>query len=196
MELEDADKSGGTKPVTNQETQFRAKLRALVGQPTDGTGKPTVPPDPVNQPMIRHWAHALDDMNPVYLDPEFAAASRFGGIVSPPVMLQTWTMPAPKLEGIGDRGGAPLEIETDPTTFLDEAGFTSTVATNSEFEIERYPRLGDVISATAVYESVSDEKKTALGTGYFLTWVTTYVDQNGEVLGRQRFRVLRFRPER
>lgn len=68
------------------------------------------------------------------------------------------------------------------------------MATNSEFEIERYPRLGDVISATTVYESVSDEKKTALGTGFFLTWLTTYTDQNGEVLGRQRFRVLRFRP--
>jgi uncharacterized protein len=182
--------------VTDSETEFRNKLRALLGHATDGAGKPAVAPDPVNQPMIRHWAHALDDMNPVYLDPEFAASSRFGGIVSPPVMLQTWTMPAPKLEGIGDRRGSPTEIETNPTAFLDEAGFTSIVATNSEFEIERYPRLGDVISATAVYEDVSDEKKTALGTGYFLTWVTTYVDQNGEVLGRQRFRVLRFRLER
>jgi hypothetical protein len=54
--------------------------------------------------------------------------------------------------------------------------------------------LGDEISATTVYESVSDEKKTALGTGFFLTWLTTYTDQHGEVLGRQRFRVLRFRP--
>ncbi len=62
-------------------------------------------------------------------------------------MLQTWTMPSPKLEGIGDRGGAPIEIKSNPTAFLDEAGYTSTVATNSEFEIERYPRLGDVISA-------------------------------------------------
>ncbi len=181
--------------MTEQETEFRDKLRALVGRPTGGTGKPALAPDPVNQPMIRHWAHALDDMNPVYLDPEFAAASRFGGIVSSPVMLQTWTMPAPKLEGIGDRGGAPLEIRDNPTQFLDEAGYTSTVATNSEFEIERYPKLGDVISATAVFEDVSDEKKTALGTGYFLTWVMTYTDQHGEVLGRQRFRVLRFRPE-
>src|SRR5262249_52411314 len=77
---------------------------------------------------------------------------------------------------------------------LDEAGYTSTVATNSEFEIERYPRLGDVVSATAVYEDVSEEKKTALGTGFFLTWLTTYTNQHGEVLGRQRFRVLRFRP--
>lgn len=182
--------------MTDTETEFEAKLRALVGQPTGGTGKPSVAPDPVNQPMIRHWAHALDDMNPVYLDPAFAATSRFGGIVSPPVMLQTWTMPAPKLEGIRERGGSPVEILSNPTAFLDEAGYTSTVATNSEFEIERYPRLGDVISATSVFESVSEEKKTALGSGFFLTWVITYTDQDGEVLGRQRFRVLRFRPER
>jgi hypothetical protein len=180
--------------LTDQDTDFRAKLVALVGQPTGGTGTPSLAPDPVNQPMIRHWAYALADMNPVYLDPEFAAASRFGGIVSPPVMLQTWTMPSPKLEGIGERGGAPVEIKDNPTAFLDEAGYTSTVATNSEFEIERYPRLGDIISSTNVFESVSEQKKTALGTGYFLTWVMTYTDQYGEVLGRQRFRVLRFRP--
>ncbi|MCV7443473.1 dehydratase [Mycobacterium paraense] len=182
--------------MTDQDSEVRTKLRALVGKPTGGTGLPTVAPDPVNQPMIRHWAHALADMNPVYLDPEFAASSRFGGIVSPPVMLQTWTMPSPKLEGIAERGGAPVEILSNPTAFLDEAGYTSTVATNSEFEIERYPRLGDVISSTSVFEEVSDEKKTALGTGFFLTWLITYTDQNGEVLGRQRFRVLRFRPAR
>ena len=182
--------------MSDSDAELRSRLRALVGQPTGGTGKPSVAPDPVNQPMIRHWAYALDDMNPVYLDPEFAAKSRFGGIVSPPVMLQTWTMPSPKLEGIGDRGGSPVDITGNPTAFLDAAGYTGIVATNSEFEIERYPRLGDVISATSVYEDVSDEKKTALGTGYFLTWVITYTDQNGEVLGRQRFRVLRFRPER
>ncbi|MBV9353727.1 MAG: MaoC family dehydratase N-terminal domain-containing protein [Mycobacterium sp.] len=181
--------------MTDQETEFRTRLRSLVGQPT-GSGKPAVAPDPVNQPMIRHWAYALGDMNPVYLDPDFAAASRFGGIVSPPVMLQTWTMPSPKLEGIAERGGVPMEMTTNPTAFLDEAGYTSTVATNSEFEIERYPRLGEVITATSVFEDVSDEKKTALGAGFFLSWVITYTDQSGEVLGHQRFRVLRFRSER
>ena len=56
-----------------------------------------------------------------------------------------------------------MEIKNNPTAFLDEAGYSSTVATNSEFEIERYPRLGDVISATSVFEDVSDEKKTAHG---------------------------------
>ena len=175
--------------------RFRSRLNELVGKPA-GSGRPSIAPDPVNQPMIRHWAYALEDMNPIYIDSEFAATSRFGGIVSPPVMLQTWTMPPPKLTGIAERGGVPVEITNNPMAFIDEAGFTGTVATNSEFDIERYPRLGDVITATTVIENVSDEKKTALGTGHFITWVTTYADQNGDVLGRQRFRVLRFKAQR
>ena len=181
---------------TDDKSEFREKLDALIGKPTGGSGKATVAPDPVNQPMIRHWAHALGDMNPVYLDPEFAERSRFGGIVSPPVMLQAWTMPAPKIEGIAERGGVPMEMGKNPATFIEEAGYTGIVATNSEFEIERYPRLGDVICATQVFEDISDEKKTSLGTGYFITWLSTYTDQNGEVLGRQRFRVFRFKANR
>lgn len=179
--------------ATTTDSEFRQKLDALIGQPTGGSGKLTVAPDPVNQPMIRHWAHALDDMNPVYLDAEFADNSRFGGIVSPPVMLQTWTMPAPKIEGIAERGGVPMEMGHNPAAFIEEAGFTGIVATNSEFEIERYPRLDDVISVTQVFEDISDEKKTALGTGHFITWLSTYTDQDGEIVGRQRFRVFRFK---
>jgi hypothetical protein len=179
--------------VTDDKSAFREKLDALIGKPTGGSGKPAGGPDPVNQAMIRHWAIAMDDKNPVYVDPAFAEQSRFGGIVSPPCMLQTWTMPAPKLEGIAERGGVPIEMGENPSSFIEKAGFTSIVATNSEFEIERYPRLGDVISATQTFEEISDEKKTSLGTGHFITWVSTYTDQEGEVLGRQRFRVFRFK---
>jgi uncharacterized protein len=171
---------------------LRQRLAALVGKPM-GSGQPLRAPDPVNQPMIRHWAHALEDMNPAYLDPGFAAQSRYGGIVSPQVMLQTWTMQSPKLTGIRERGGVPIEVSKNPLEFLDEAGYTGIVATNSEFEIERYPRLGDELTAETVFDEISDEKKTAMGDGFFVTWLTTYRDQNGEVVGRQRFRTLRFK---
>ena len=49
----------------------------------------------------------------------------------------------------------------------------------------RYLRLGDVVSATTVLESVSAEKQTRIGAGHFVTWVTTYTDAAGEVVGRQ-----------
>jgi len=169
-------------------------LLAMVGKPV-GHGGPSVAPDPVNQPMIRHWAAAFEDRNPVYTDPEAAAASRFGGIVAPPLMLQTWTMATPRITGIRERGGSPVESGGGgPIAVLDAAGFVGTLATNSEYEIERYVGLGEVLSATTVLESVSEEKQTRLGPGHFLTWLTTYTGEAGGVVGRQRFRILKFVP--
>jgi hypothetical protein len=177
---------------TQIEEKAIASLRALIGTPI---GAPSVAPDPVNQPMIRHWATALEDQNPVYTDPAFAAASRFGGIVAPPLMLQTWTMPTAKISGIAERGGAPTEGAKNPLTPLDEAGLIATLATNSEFEIVRYLRLGEVITSTMVIESVSERKQTRIGPGYFITWVTIFRDEQGAVVGRQTFRILKFKPD-
>ena len=50
-----------------------------------------------------------------------------------------------------------------------------------------------VTSATTI-ESISERKHTRLGPGHFVTWVTTYTVDSGEVVGRQRFRILKFQP--
>lgn len=178
--------------VTEAEQQAIAEFRALIGKEVSGTA---VAPDPVNQPMIRHWAAAMEDWNPVYTDTEIAATSRFGGIVAPPLMLQTWTMATPKITGIAERGGSPVEGGKNPLTPLDEAGLIATLATNSEVEITRYLRLGEKITSTMVIESVSERKKTRIGPGYFITWVTTYRDEQGEIVGKQTFRLLKFIPD-
>jgi hypothetical protein len=100
-----------------------------------------------------------------------------------------------QITGIAERGGAPVEmVGENPLSVLDEAGFVATLASNSEFEIERYVRLGEVLAATTAIESISDEKQTRIGRGYFVTWVTTYTAAQGEVVGRQRFRILKFKP--
>ncbi len=170
----------------------RARLEKYVGQPM---GPASVAPDPVNVPMIRHWVAALDDRNPVYLDEAFARTTRHGGIVAPPAMLQTWGMPNPKLEGIAERGGSPVESTHDNVVrALDAEGFTGTLATNSELEFVRYLRPGDRLHVNSELESISSRKTTGLGRGYFVTWVTTYRDEAGEVVGRQRFRIFKFDP--
>jgi len=170
----------------------RAKLEVYVGR---AIAPPTLAPDPVNVPMIRHWVDALDDRNPVYLDEDFAKTTRFRGIVAPPAMMQAWTMPRPKIEGIAERGGAPQEVSRDnPIAALDEAGYVGTLATNSELEFVRYLRPGDHVRTESECESISVRKKTSLGRGYFVTWVTRYTTGDGELVGRQLFRVLKFDP--
>ena len=170
----------------------RARLEKYVGKPM---GPPSVAPDPVNVPMIRHWVDAIDDRNPVYLDEAIAAGTRFGGIVAPPAMLQTWGMPRPKIQGIAERGGSPVDIHFDnPIAALDAAGFVGTLATNSELEFVRYLRPGDRLHLASEVESISNRKTTALGQGYFLSWVTTYRTDAGEVVGRQMLRIFKFDP--
>lgn len=172
---------------------LRARLLDAVGKPLGPSG-PMRAPDPVNLPMIRHWVDAFDDHDPVYLDEGRAARSRFGGLVAPPAMLQTWTMGRPRLEGIAERGGSPVVIDpNNPIKLLDAAGYVGTLATNSEFEFQRYLRPGEAVSITMEIESISPRKKTSLGLGYFLTWLTHYRVGDEEV-GRQLFRIFKFDP--
>jgi acyl dehydratase len=171
--------------------EVRKRLERFVGKPM---GPPSAAPDPVNVPMIRHWVDALDDRNPVYLDEEFAAATRHGGIVAPPAMLQAWTMPRPKIAGIAERGGAPGDIPSDnPIPVLDAAGYVGTLATNSELEFLRYLRPGDLLEISSEVESISNRKTTSLGSGYFVTWITTF-RCGDEIVGRQLFRIFKFDP--
>ena len=158
-------------------------------------GAPGSCPYPVNEPMIHHWCDAIGDRNSVYLDRDAAAKAGFGGIVAPPAMLQAWTMrglrpdtpeEAAAKQAAGDRKSV-LQV-------LDEAGYTSVVATNCEQEYLRYLEPGDQLTHSVEVESVSPEKKTGLGIGRFVTQLYTFRDQRGEVVGTMRFRILKFRP--
>jgi uncharacterized OB-fold protein len=163
------------------------RLQSFVGM---ASGEPLIGRDPVNEAQIRQWCDAIDDRLPVYSDPEAAAKSVHGGLVAPPTMLQAWTMQGLRPERtLGPGAPMPQLLEV-----LDDAGFPAIVATNCDQEYRRYLRPGDRISATTVIESVSEEKRTALGPGHFITTLITYTDQDGGTVGTQRFRLLKYRP--
>jgi uncharacterized OB-fold protein len=134
--------------------------------------------DPVNLPMIRNWVEAIGDTNPAYTGPS---------PVAPPAMVQVWTMPGLHgVRGDDDPLGAMVSV-------LDEAGFTSVVATNSEQTYHRYLRPGETVEVTSRLEDVVGPKRTALGEGWFVTTRSTwYVGE--EPVAEMLFRVLKFRP--
>jgi uncharacterized protein len=134
--------------------------------------------DPVNVPMIRNWVEAIGDENPVYSgsDP-----------VAPPAMVQVWTMPGLHgVRGDDDPLGAMVSV-------LDEAGFTSIVATNSEQTYHRYLRPGETVEVTTRLDSMVGPKRTSLGEGWFVTTRSTWY-VGDEPVAEMLFRVLKFRP--
>ena len=142
-----------------------------------GYGPPRAARDPVNPSMVNSWLEALGDANPRY-----AAEG-----VAPPAMTQVWTM----------RGLHPRPDPGDPlsamTAILDEAGFTSVVATNCTQTYHRYLRHGELVSVRSRLVDVTGPKRTALGEGWFVTTESTW-SVDGEAVATMLFRVLKFRP--
>ena len=80
-----------------------------------------------------------------------------------------------------------------PLVKLDEAGYGGTLATNSELQFDRYLKVGEQLYSTTCLDSISELKGTALGAGYFVTWTNGYLDEQGNEVGRQIFRVFKFK---
>ena len=141
--------------------------------------------------MIRHWCEVLGDSNPIYTDSQAARNAGFSGVVAPPAMLQAWTM-------YGYGGELPAGSDTaDPMAVLpvlEAVGYPGVVAVNCEQEYHRYLEEGDAIYHRSTIESISEEKRTALGTGFFVTQLCSYYNQRDELVGTMRFRVFKYRP--
>ncbi len=165
-----------------------ARIRAVAQRVmAAGPSSPRLARDPVNLPMIRNWVEAIGDANPVYTDPEIAAASVHGCLVAPPAMVQAWTMPG--LHGVRDASD-PL---SQMSAALDQAGYTSVVATNSDQVYHRYLRHGEQLTVRISLIDLIGPKTTALGEGWFFTTRSNWY-AGDEPVATMDFRILKFRP--
>ncbi|MEO5662113.1 MAG: OB-fold domain-containing protein [Nocardioides sp.] len=161
--------------MTHDEIMARVEELIAAGETT-----PREALDEVNLPMIRHWAEAMGDTNPRWAS------------VAPPAMAQVWTM----------YGLDPHRPAADPLhgtmQLLDEAGFTSVLATNSDQTYARNLVPGERPAVTTRLESVVGPKQTGLGEGYFVTtqntWWVAASDGRREAVATMTFRVLKFKP--
>ena len=145
-----------------------------------GDSKPWLARDPVNRPMIRNWLEAIGDP----ADPSGQGCAD----TAPPAMIQVWTMPGLH----GTRGGDdPLGVMSE---LLEEAGYSSIVATNCVQAYHRPVRIGEHLAVQSRLLEVTGPKRTALGEGWFVTTRSTWTSA-GEPVATMDFRVLRFRPE-
>ena len=142
---------------------------------------------PVSEWAINVWCTAMGDRNPVYRDPE--AARRYGhrDVFAPPVMMHSFTMPSVEGES-GESLLAALQGK------LANFGINSTVAGNYEQDYVTPIRVGDRLTREVRFESMSDEKVTGVGIGHFVVMAERILNQNGEVIGNQKMKILFYRP--
>lgn len=173
--------------MTTRQQEWQQRVQAMVGR---DYGR-VFAWDAINAPMVRHWCEALGNKNPVYTDSDFAKSSIHGGLVAPPTMLQAWLFPG--YEGKYPPGSAGQGLDAI-MELLAEEGFTTALGVNSDQEYRRYLRPGDHLYAISTIDAVSEQKRTAVGDGYFVTVLTNFFDQNDLIVASMTYRQLVYRP--
>jgi acyl dehydratase len=155
--------------------------RAMVGKRTP----PRVATAPVSEGRIQQFCAMTRDGNPSYWDRDFARA-RWGDVIAPPAMLETWLMP----------------LEWSPTSAAPEPRIMARVPLpgrsmingGNDTTFHRPVLVGDVLSVEEEVVSVSDLKSTRLGHGHFVETLSVFRNQRGDVVAEVRNTLFRFEP--
>jgi acyl dehydratase len=142
------------------------KLEALKGRRLG----PYLSHNPVSPTQIWQWCTAMGDNNPRYQPGEDQ--------IAPPAMMQMWTMRdfndcyAP-----GSTDAPPYQVFDDMASM----GYPANVAVSYDIRFHHELRIGERAKHYTSIVNISDQKKTRLGTGYFVTENVEYFTQE-EVL--------------
>ena len=175
-------------------SQVFEEVEAMVGDESEVQ----VCKDMVCKAMIRHWCEAMEDGNPLYTDEEYAKKSKYGGIIAPPAMVQTWS-----LDDMHDalqrfvHANQPFKEDPHNQLFdlLDSEGYNGVVATAQEQTYLKPIRPGDVIRSRITVAKVSKyDHFTRQGIGRYVDILYTFINQHDEEVCVESFRVLKYKP--
>ena len=127
-------------------------------------------PEETGRAAIRCFAEAMGDLNPLYLDQDYASQTRHGGIVAPPTMvcetLQYMVGEVDETGGARSRFGLPVGME---------------IRAANDYEFFQPLRPDDVLTAHWKVTGIR-EKQGRTGVLYFMEYDIAYTNQRGELL--------------
>lgn len=159
-----------------EETLITPELKAMVGQEKDLPGI-----EAIDKTSIARYVHAISDLDPLYLDEEYARETEYGGVVAPPTFVFDLV---PASAELGDDGRDLTRIKL-PGYRLARAG--------NEYQFFRLVRPGDAVNRKRKIVDVYEKESKRVGTIIFVVYDTTYTNQEGELLGINRETLMFFK---
>jgi acyl dehydratase len=142
----------------------------------------------VEQGYIWTTCASVQNGNPLFWDADTANAITKGAI-APPTMLSVWFRPHYWAPGRA-KPSQPLQVHFD---LKERLGLPEAVMTDNTIEFYEPVRLGDRLSTRQILRSVSALKDTKLGKGRFWVIDVEYLNEKGELVGRESYTGLGYR---
>jgi len=133
---------------------------------------------------------SVENGNPIFWDEE-AAKEITDGFIAPPSMISVWFRPH-YWTPYRSEEGKPLQCHFD---LKDALGLPEAVMTDNTIVFGVPVRVGDRLKTWQVIRSVSELKKTKLGTGRFWDLEIVYENQKGEHVGTESYTGYGYRRE-
>jgi acyl dehydratase len=131
---------------------------------------------PVEYDAIRRHCHMVDDDNPLYLDPDFAAGTRFGAVIAPPVMVDYFA----------SDGSWPKTDEGPQLMLLIPTPGDRMINLNQHMEFFRPVRVGDRLSRQMVIVDVIQKPIRLDPKAVWTTAETRITNQDGDLVATVR----------
>ena len=149
-------------------TDVDARINEFIARTRELTGTEVKAREPWNTEAsadaIRHFAYGTDDGNPLWLDPHYAAKSRYGKVVAPPAFLVSVLYPILR--------GAPMDAPL------------SSLIGGLEFEWFLPVLVGDRLRAKSVQKEMYEKKSKSGRRLVFVISECTYWNQHDKVVAK------------
>jgi len=150
-------------------------LKNLIGR----KGKPMV--YEVNRTDIRKIADAAGDRNPVYWDDEYAAGTRYGGVIAPPDFFG-WPVKWPPDQTFMNSNDLFMEMAIE----IAKAGYYRAINAGMESEYLLPVRPGDTIILSSEIVALEEKEGKKGGKMLISTIETTMTNRNGDTVAKLR----------
>ena len=155
------------------------EARALIGMETE----PVPSRYPIEYDPIRRYCHMVGDQNPLFLDPEYAATTKYGGVIAPPFYIRNMSGPG-RWPPTSEASGISARVPTPGSR---------NVNLNTEFELLKPVRVGDQISKTQRLADVYIKSVRLDPKSFWMVYETIYRNQDGETVLIERNTLMRHR---
>lgn len=151
---------------------------AVPQEALDMIGKDLVPPltFEMEKGAIKKLAEAVGDLNPLYIDADYARKSKHGTIIAPLLMVTTL--------------GAP-ELQAALMTRIPVGEKKNGIVRGFDVEFFKPLKAGDVITVTCKVADITG-KESKMGFMINITTVREFTNQDGEVIARETMAAARW----
>lgn len=156
------------------------KVKAIIGAQTDWVEST----HPVERSEVRRFHHATMDHAPRYWDEEWAAQSRYGGLVAPPGFpVHAFRRPAHEPDPLDEMNRPDFDGLSRSFSGLPAVDVALPRDLNGgyEYELFRYARVGEKVLRQARYKDIV-QRDGRSGPMVFVIIEETYVNELGEKL--------------